>query len=401
MIKEFKPLTELKEELISFLQQHENILEGDLRFIASPYRICPLGAHIDHQGGPVLGMTINAYTVLAFIPVSVPRVRLYSMNFPGTVDFDVKESGPPVMDDWGRYAKGAAKVLTDLAALRHGFIGAVSGTLPSSGLSSSASAGLAYLYGLSRVNEFDFSPNEFIELDRRLENGYLGLKNGILDQATIINGKRENLLLINTITGGVMSYPKPIDSEKLRIIVVNSGYRRELTSSGFNTRVEECRMAAKLIGELSGMETAEVLSDIPEEVYKSHQHNLPEQLRRRADHYYSEVDCVRRGVEFWSEGDWSSLGKLMNRSCMSSINNYESGSLALARLHQIISDDSDVYGCRFSGGGYGGCVIGFVKPNFGERNASKILNEYMINFPEVRESASIYFAETDDGIRFE
>jgi len=157
VIKEFKPLTELKEELISFLQQHENILERDLTFIASPYRICPLGAHIDHQGGPVLGMTINAYTVLAFIPVSVPRVRLYSMNYPGTVDFDVKEIGPPVMDDWGRYAKGAAKVLTDLAALRHGFIGAVSGTLPSSGLSSSASVGLAYLYGLSMVNEFDFS----------------------------------------------------------------------------------------------------------------------------------------------------------------------------------------------------------------------------------------------------
>jgi len=401
VIKEFKPLTKIKEELISFLQQHEGILEGDLTFITSPYRICPLGAHIDHQGGPVLGMTINAYTVLAYKPVNVPRVRLYSMNYPGIVDFQLQEIGLPVMGGWGRYAEGAAKVLNDVAPLKYGLIGATNGTLPSSGLSSSASVGLAYLFALARVNELEISPYEFIQLDRRLENGYLGLKNGILDQATIINGKRDNLLFINTISGEVVSYPIPKGCDRFRIIVVNSGYTRELASSGFNTRVEECRMAAMMLGEFSSMKSVEILSDVPEDVYKFNYDKLPEQLMRRAAHYYSEVDCVKEGVKYWREGDWRKFGALMNRSCFSSINNYESGSVSLTRLQQIITSDSDVYGCRFSGGGYGGCIIGFVNHDFGEGNALKILNEYMINFPEVKDHTAIYFAETDDGIRFE
>jgi len=72
MLVKFKPLPTLQEEAVRFLKQSESTTEGDINFIVSPYRVCPLGAHVDHQGGPVLGMTIDAYTILAFEALSVP-----------------------------------------------------------------------------------------------------------------------------------------------------------------------------------------------------------------------------------------------------------------------------------------------------------------------------------------
>ncbi|KAJ6296366.1 hypothetical protein OIU78_024251 [Salix suchowensis] len=39
----------------------------EVRVVLSPHRICPLGAHIDHQGGTVSAMTINEGILLGFI----------------------------------------------------------------------------------------------------------------------------------------------------------------------------------------------------------------------------------------------------------------------------------------------------------------------------------------------
>jgi galactokinase len=400
VIKTFKTVQKLKEDLISFLQEREKISERKLSFIVSPYRICPLGAHIDHQGGPVLGMTINAATVLAFAPTKEPEVKLFSLNFPGRVEFDFKGIGPPSFTDWGRYARGATKVLNDLKPLRFGFIGAVNGTLPSSGLSSSASVGLSYLYALASINGLEFLNDDFIKLDRRLENEYLGLQNGILDQATILNGRKDHLLYIDTISGEVKSEKRPDNSDDFKIIIVDSGFRRVLTSSGFNSRVEECGMVSKLLGQMGGIESANTLSDIPEGVYKRYRGALPENLMNRADHYFSEVRRVDDGFKYWCHGSWVDFGRLMNESCKSSIENYEAGGPALTRLQEILSDTNGIYGSRFCGGGYGGCVVGIVKREFSREDSSNLLEKYLISIPEAKGKAAVYEVKSDDGIRF-
>ena len=82
---EFPDLLQAKEKLIDIFSYKEEISSDDVQVIASPYRICPLGAHIDHQGGPVLGMTINAYTLMAFHPSDDSIIKLRSKNYPGKV----------------------------------------------------------------------------------------------------------------------------------------------------------------------------------------------------------------------------------------------------------------------------------------------------------------------------
>src|ERR1043165_972607 len=110
------------------------------RAIFSPYRICPIGAHVDHQGGAVLGRTINLGTALEYEPLHSNQVQIDSDQF-GEATFRIGELDRV---HWVRYAQAAARVLK----VKRGIKVHLSGSLIGSGLSSSASVGLAYLKAL-------------------------------------------------------------------------------------------------------------------------------------------------------------------------------------------------------------------------------------------------------------
>jgi galactokinase/galacturonokinase len=396
---EFITLERQSEEAAAYLKRRESFNESHLNIVVSPYRISPLGAHIDHQGGPVLGMTIDARSVLAFIPNDEKRVRLYSMNYPGVTEFGIDNIKSPGRDDWGRYAMGAAKALREYKGIERGITGALSGTLPSAGLSSSASSGLAYLKALAHVNGLDLGPGEYVELDRRIENDYLRLSNGILDQSSIVYGKKESLLYIDTVTGHTAAYPRPHNWDGFKILIAYSGIPRELTSSGFNTRVDECRKAAGLLGIMGGLRSAKTLSYIPETVFREKSQKLPEELRRRAEHFFSESERVTMGIAAWNRGDMKAFGRLMNESCESSFINYEVGSPEIVSLQEIVSSTEGVFGCRLNGGGYGGSVTAFVSKDFPHDSAAAIVERYIKQHPGTGKDAAAYFAVSDDGIR--
>jgi galactokinase len=86
----------------------------------------------------------------------------------------------------------------------------------------------------------------------------------------------------------------------------------------------------------------------------------------------------------------------MNRSCQSSIQNYESGSEVLIQLHEIASSAKGVYGSRFSGGGYGGCVVALAKRNLAENACAEIAEMFSTLHPEL--PSNVFIAELGDGI---
>ena len=396
----FPSLDSLRESLLGFLEQREILTEPEIRYVASPYRICPLGAHVDHQGGSVLGQTINAYSLLAFVPAASPEVRLHSLNFPGVTVFRVDEPGPPDAGDWGRYARGAAHVLGRSRPLRFGLVGAVAGTLPQSGLSSSTSVGLAYLLALAAANDRELSAAGLVELGRQLENDYVGVGGGVLDQSTIVHGREGSLVHIRSRERSIEHVPNPHPAGTYRVLIAYSGYSRELSSTGFNERVRECRQAARLLGERVGLSSATILSDVPVEAYRANRDALPAHLMRRVKHFYSEVDRVEQGRIAWAGGDLFRFGTLMDESCQSSIHNYECGSAALRALHEIVSSTEGVYGSRFSGGGYGGCVVGVVDTASEEAAVGSIRNRYARAEPEARGRTRICLARSESAVRF-
>lgn len=392
-------LKEQIEYLVDYLEKREKFDYSSVRIVVSPYRISPLGAHIDHQGGPVIGMTINARSVLAYIPNIDGKIRLYSANYPGMVEFSMDNVKTPNRDDWGRYVMGAAKVFRERKDIKLGFTGVIMGTLPASGLSSSASVGLAYIKALADVNGFELTDKEYIYLDSLIENDFLKLQNGILDQCSIVYGKKNHISYIDTISGNATLHPKPDLVEKFKMLILFTGLTHQLTSSGFNKRVKACDKTAMLLGTMGGLTSARIFSDISKKVYLANEKRLPAELKPWAKHYFSEVHRVESGIKAWDEGNWDELGKLMNQSSLSTIENYDKGSAEAGRLFEITVSRSGVYGSAINGGGYGGCVVALVNEGFSENSAYEIMTQYKNEFPKLKEKAEVFFAESDQGLR--
>jgi galacturonokinase len=350
--------------------------------IFSPYRICPLGAHIDHQGGAVLGRTIKLGTTLEYQPLDSKEIHIASDQF-GETKFFV---GDLDKLHWARYAQAAARVLNP----KRGMQVHVTGSLIGAGLSSSASVGLAYLKALAAVNEIELTDEQLVHLDFELECNELGLQNGLLDPMSIIYGRKNALLFMDTETGSVSPILDSLAGDSVWLVAY-SGISRELTKSGYNVRVAECHEAAACLRNGAGK-----LGDIPRELFETKKMSLPENLRKRAEHFFSEVERVHLGKQVWAESDMARFGKLMNQSCESSIKNYESGSEVLIQLHEIISSTNGVHGSRFSGGGYGGCVVALAKRDLAENACGEVAEKFSALHPEL--TAQVFVAETGDGI---
>src|SRR5947207_4249846 len=244
----------------------------DVRVVSAPCRICPVGAHVDHQLGLVTGLALDAGIRLACTPNRDGLVRLRSLNFPGDVEFGLSGIPPVIPGDWGNYALGAALALRRGHAIRNGIDGIIAGDLPIGGLSSSAAAGVCYLLALERANELELSSAENILLDQFVENQYIGLDNGVLDQSVILLSRKAQLLCLDCKSGEYENVRFAGEAPPAEIGIVYSGLSRSLVNTEYNRRVAECKEAARellRLARLPACETA-VLRQVPEEVFEAH-----------------------------------------------------------------------------------------------------------------------------------
>lgn len=368
-----------------------------------PYRVCPVGAHIDHQQGPVTGFALDHGVSLAYAPSEQPLIDIYSMNFPGNVRVDMRHE-PMLARDWGDYARAAIRSLAVHGhSLRRGFSGVVEGTLPIGGLSSSAAVVLTYLTALCRVNDIQPAPVEMVAMALWAERNFIGLNIGKLDQSCEVYCKKDRLLYLDIRDDSIEQILPGKSLPRYKIGIFFSGISRALVGSAYNARVDECKSAAYALKAYAGMPYERFndtcLRDVPEEVFRQYRDRLPESFARRADHFYGECARVRRGVEAWRRGDIHAFGQVMFESGNSSIAKYESGSPELRALHEIMLDTPGVYGGRFSGAGFKGCCMALVDPVQTAQIEEWIAQKYLDAFPEMRGRFSVHFCDTADGVR--
>jgi len=376
---------------------------SDIRFAIAPYRICPLGAHVDHQLGLVTGLTIDSGIMLAYTPSSGTRARLVSLNFPGSIEFEFENTPPATSGDWGNYARGAVLALRPAYSIRTGIDGVIEGDLPAGGISSSAAAGVAYLLALEAVNGLHVSQRENIVLDQAIENRYIGLNNGILDQSVILLGEQGRLLRLDCQSGQHESVAFPANGSRFEVTLVYSGLARSLASTEYNRRVTECQEAARLLLQHAGTLSSEppVLRNVRKDIFDTYAQRLPEAPRKRAQHFFDEIARVPKGVDAWRAGDLKRFGELINASGESSIQNYESGAPHLITLYRLLSNLPGVYGARFSGAGFRGSAAALTHPDARQEIRQRIQLEYSKAHPDTADKFSIHVCQLGPGARLQ
>ena len=372
--------------------------------IFSPYRVCPLGAHVDHQHGLVSGFAFDKGVDLLFNITDDGSVSLRSLTFEGEIDFYVNKPTQVKEGNWGDYARGAKYALKKRFELTKGIKGVLKGSLPIGGLSSSAAVLTAYVMALAKANNISLSKMEVIRIASEAEREYIGLTNGILDQACIVLGEKDALLFLDTDTEQYRIIRKNPRMPEFELAIIFSGLTRSLRSSDYNLRVAECKTAAWNMMAYTGMPLKTLdktfLRDIPKETFDLTKEKMPPRFTRRAEHFYSEYKRVRKGVTAWETGNLQLFGQLSFESCESSIKNYECGSEELIAIYNIMRRTEGIYGGRFSGAGFKGACIALIDPAKREEIREYITSEYLRMFPEYTESFEIHFCKTDDGARF-
>lgn len=369
-----------------------------------PYRICPLGAHVDHQMGMINGFAIDKGIHIAYGPKKNGVVELMSLNFPKRAQFHISSVEEEKVGDWADYLRGATLLLGEHHPLTVGLCGVIEGDLPIGGLSSSAAVTIAFLSALCSVNRIFLRPEELIRLAKAVENQYVGVSSGKLDQSCEVLCKRDHLLVMDTFDDRYELIPTPDNMPPYRIAIFFSGLERALTGSKYNLRVDECKSAAYALLAFAGLDYGTfketTLHDVPKVIFDKYQHQLPEGWRKRAAHFYAETERARLGAEVWRKGDLATYGQLVRESGASSVQQYECGSPELVALYEAIIHQEGVYGGRFSGAGFKGCCMALIDPAFAERISQRVEEEYLRQFPELRGKYSFHLCQSADGVRF-
>lgn len=368
----------------------------------TPYRICPIGAHSDHQLGKITGFAINKGIHIAYGPKQNGVIEIQSLQFDKRAQWHVASSPDKPQGDWADHLRGATTALNSRYNLKTGLCAMIDGELPIGGLSSSAAVIITYLSALCKMNGIELTPEELITISKEAENKYVGVSCGKLDQSCEVYCKKDHLLYMDLQDDTFELIPQSAQMKPYKFVIFFSGLERSLAGSAFNMRVDECRSAAYALKAYSGMEYGKLeetnLRDVPVEVFHQYKDRLPENWRKRAEHWYTEFDRVQKGAEAWRNGDIEAYGKLSFESGYSSIHKWETGSLELIKLYEIMTETKGIYGGRFSGAGFKGCCLAIIDPAYEESVIETVTKEYLKAFPHLEGKYSVHICESADGV---
>lgn len=389
---------------LTCIQKFSELYKKDPEAVAfCPYRVCPIGAHSDHQHGKITGLAIDKGIHLAYKPKQNGVVELCSLQFEKRAQWHIASVPEQKQNDWADYLRGATIELGQRRVLHVGLCGVIEGTLPIGGLSSSAAVTLVFLCALCKVNNIKLTDKEMIEIAVAVENRYVGVSCGKLDQSCEIFSRKDHLLYLDTLDDQYELIPTSPNMKPYDIAVIFSGVERTLAGSKFNMRVDECRSAAYALKAFAGMEYGKFqethLREVPVEVFRRYKDRLPDTWARRAEHWYTEFERVHLGAEAWRRGDIETFGRLSFESGHSSIYNYETGSPELKALYDIMTRTEGIYGGRFSGAGFKGCCMALIDPSYRESIERKIADEYLREFPALRGKYQFVICKSADGIQ--
>ena len=325
--------------------------------VRAPGRVNLIGDHTDYNDGFVLPMIIDRHVETVARRRPDRQVRIVAAESGERVDNTLGEPIDYSSPNWLPYVLGVVHELAQRGRLSSGIDIVFRGTVPQgAGLGSSAVLEVATALALDAVFNLWLNPTELAELCRDVEHRYAGVHCGIMDQLASRLGRSDHALLIDCRSLDARHVPMPLDGH--RLVIVDSGVRRELAESGYNERRAECEEAVALLREAEPSITS--LRDVTPDTLSNHEKRLSPDLYARCRHVVSENHRVLEACERLAAGDLPAFGRLMKASHLSLRNDFEVSHPALDRLVEEANQVDGVLGARLTGAGFGGCTVNFV-----------------------------------------
>lgn len=367
---------------------------GKHHLFFSPGRINLIGEHIDYNGGYVFPCAITLGTFAAAKKRDDREVHVFSENFEeeGVITFTLDHLVYEKKDSWANYPKGVfASLLKRGFSIDHGLDILYHGNIPNqAGLSSSASIELLTGVILEKMYGLKVERLELVKIGQEVENQFIGVNSGIMDQFAVGMGKKDTALLLDCAT---LDYKRvPLVLGDYEIVIMNTNKRRELADSKYNERRSECEQALKILKKKLPIHA---LCDLTEEEFVANQSLIKDEtVRRRAKHAVTENTRTLKAAEALKKGDLRTFGEYVNASHRSLKEDYEVTGRELDTLVEAAWKQDGVLGARMTGAGFGGCAIAIVRkgdvPVFME-NVGRVYKD------EIGYEASFYVAEVGDG----
>lgn len=361
----------------------------------SPGRVNLIGEHTDYNGGNVFpcALTIGTYGVASLRKDNT--IRMYSENFQdqGVVEFSLDDLTYSKAHDWANYPKGVIAFLRKEGHhIEQGMDIYFNGNIPNgAGLSSSASIEVLTAFMMKDLFQLEISMINLVKLCQKVENEFMGVNSGIMDQFAVAMGKKDQAILLDTNT---LEYRySPVLLENASLVVSNTNKKRGLADSKYNERRAECEEALKRLKTVLPISS---LGEIDSETFGKYQHVIEDDvLIKRAKHAVTENERTLLAVKALESNEIEEFGKLMNASHESLKEDYEVTGTELDTLVELARKVSGTIGSRMTGAGFGGCTVSIVQNDAIERFIQEVGTSYeeIIGY-----KAEFYVVSIGDGV---
>jgi len=325
----------------------------------APGRVNLIGEHIDYNGGLVMPVAITMGIKAHYRKTGTDIISLSSTTHSDSITFaigDIPQSYN-VANTWANYPIGVLSTLRKQGLAIEGFDLTFDSDLPEgSGLSSSAAIEVLTAYILLHQANKDINLPDLAVLCQKVENNFIGVKCGIMDQYAVANCKKNNALLLDCNTLAFEQVPFELDDYSL--LVINSKKPRSLIKSAYNDRKAESEEAQRILTKAGKLKNEQYLVDADIEDLSA----IPDPtIRKRARHVVTEHLRVKHAADALRMGDLHTFGRLMTVSHRSMKEYYEITGIEMDTLAETSQNIEGCLGARMTGGGFGGCAIALVK----------------------------------------
>ncbi|MDJ0994910.1 MAG: galactokinase [Dinoroseobacter sp.] len=330
----------------------------------APGRVNLLGEHTDYNGGYVLPMALQNLGVAVAMDAGAPpaKIEIFSMTLGETAKRKVTE-GPS--EHWSDYVLGCVQTVAAEPSSRKGLRMVLATSLPlGAGLSSSAALEVAILRAVTSLFGIHMDASQLARAAQAVENDFVGMPCGIMDQFSVSVGTPGKALFLNTRT---LEHAAAPGLAEHAFLVVDSGVSHQLTDSGYATRVAECKAACEALGvkDLSELDHGD----------EDRINTLPAPLNKRARHVVTDNKLTQDGFAALQAGDAATFGRLMSESHATARCNYE---ITVPETDALVAaaERAGALGARQTGGGWGGAIVALVPATAAEKIGAKLVAQF-------------------------